>query len=118
MVGGSDLAVAAFPERVAEFGLLDLAGTGSGQFVDEVDQVSFSGARAREQEQDVTYVTERCVIRLIDGELVVTEIAPELDLQKDVLDQAGTALKVSDNLKTMDARLFHADVMQLELTKP
>jgi propionate CoA-transferase len=87
------------------------------KFVDQVDQVSFSGARAREQGQDVTYVTERCVIRLIDGALVVTEIAPGLDVQRDVLDQAATRLKVADSLKVMDAGLFAQGPMQLELAK-
>ncbi len=87
------------------------------KFVDRVDQVSFSGSRAREQKQNVTYVTERCVIRLIDGELVVTEIAPGLDMRKDVLDQAATELKVSSELKIMHSRLFSPEVMQLELPK-
>lgn len=85
------------------------------KFVDDVDQVSFSGERAQEQRQDVTYITERCVIRLQDGRLVVTEIAPGLDLRKDVLDQAKTELLVSDDLKTMDARLFQPEPMRLTL---
>ncbi|WP_102108083.1 acyl CoA:acetate/3-ketoacid CoA transferase [Oceaniglobus roseus] len=85
------------------------------KFVDAVDQVSFSGARAREQGQDVTYVTERCVIRLVDGELVVTEIAPGLDVQRDILDRAATPLRVANDLKTMDARLFDPAPMQLAL---
>lgn len=76
------------------------------KFVDEVDQVSFSGRRALEQDQDITYITERCVLRLINGRLVVTEIAPGLDLQRDVLDQAATELLVSDSLKIMDGSLF------------
>lgn len=85
------------------------------KFVEKVDQISFSGARAREQGQDITYVTERCVIRLIDGDLVVTEIAPGLDLKRDILEQAATSLKVSDSLKVMDACLFCPEAMQLEL---
>ena len=85
------------------------------KFVDKVDQVSFSGERAREQQQDVTYITERCVIRLIEGELVVTEVAPGLDLQRDVLDQAATELKLADNLSQMDSALFLEGLMNLEL---
>jgi acyl CoA:acetate/3-ketoacid CoA transferase len=83
--------------------------------VPKADQVSFSGKRARMQGQDVTYVTERCVIRLMDQGLVVTEIAPGLDLQRDVLDQAATPLAVAADLKVMDARLFHPDLMGLAL---
>ena len=85
------------------------------KFVDEVDHVSFLGARATTQGQDVTYVTERCVVRLIDGKLVVTEIAPGLDVRRDVLDQAATELAVAEDLRVMDDRLFHPEPMQLEL---
>lgn len=76
------------------------------KFVDAVDQVSFSGKRAVAQGQDITYVTERCVIALTAQGLIVTEIAPGVDLQHDVLDQATSHLRVSDTLKTMDAALF------------
>ncbi|QEH96148.1 acyl CoA:acetate/3-ketoacid CoA transferase [Gluconobacter thailandicus] len=85
------------------------------KIVPEVDQVSFSGPRATETGQDVTYVTERCVLKLLNGELTVTEIAPGIDLQKDVLDQASTPLKVSPELKEMDAVLFRDAVMGLRL---
>ncbi|MDA5559034.1 acyl CoA:acetate/3-ketoacid CoA transferase [Shimia sp. MMG029] len=85
------------------------------KFVDEVDQISFSGKKARAQGQDITYVTERCVIRLTDQGLMVTEIAPGIDLQRDVLDQAATPLLVADDLKTMDATLFDPALMGLTL---
>ncbi len=85
------------------------------KFVDKVDQVSFSGARAIEQGQEVTYVTERCVICLRDGRLVVTEIAPGLDLQKDVLEQAATQLHVADNIREMSAELFLPEPMGLRM---
>ena len=85
------------------------------KFVPKVDQVSFSGKRARAQGQDITYVTERCVIRLAQEGLVVTEIAPGLDLQRDILDQAATPLSVSKTLKTMDAALFRPEIMGLAL---
>ena len=85
------------------------------KFVDAVDQVSFSGARALEQGQDVTYVTERCVIRLIEGRLTVTEVAPGLDLKRDVLDRAATELLVADDLREMDGALFHPEPLGLRL---
>ena len=87
------------------------------KFVEEVDQISFSGKRAKEQGQDVTYVTERCVLKLIDGELTVTEIAPGVDLEKDVLAQASTKLAVADNLQLMDQELFMPDPMGLRLDR-
>lgn len=87
------------------------------KFVDAVDQVSFSGARAAAQGQDITYVTERCVIRLIDGRLVVTEVAPGLDVQRDVLDQAATELLVAEDLREMDGALFRPEPINLTLAK-
>lgn len=87
------------------------------KFVDAVDQVSFSGARATAQGQQVTYVTERCVIALREGRLVVTELAPGLDLQRDVLDQAATPLEVATDLRAMDSALFRPDVMNLTLAR-
>lgn len=85
------------------------------KFVPQVAQVSFSGRRARAQGQAATYVTERCVIRLEAEGLVVTEIAPGIDLQRDVLDQAATPLGVADNLVEMDAALFRPEPMGLVL---
>ncbi|WP_420328378.1 acyl CoA:acetate/3-ketoacid CoA transferase [Mameliella sp.] len=87
------------------------------KFVDAVDQVSFSGERAVEQGQDVTFVTERCVIRLIDGRLTVTEIAPGLDVQRDVVDQAATELRVAEDLKVMDDSLFRPEPINLTLAR-
>ncbi len=85
------------------------------KLVDEVEHVSFSGRRGVAQGQDVTYVTERCVMKLTPDGLVVTEIAPGVDLQRDVLGQAGFELGVADNLQTMPEALFHDELMGLEL---
>ena len=85
------------------------------KFVEKVDQVSFSGKRAIAHGQDVTYVTERCVLKLTEHGLMVTEIAPGLDLQMDILDQADVALAVSPDLKTMDQALFLEQPMGLSL---
>ena len=76
------------------------------KIVPKVAQVSFSGRRAVTQGQDITYVTERCVIRLTAQGLVLTEIAPGLEVQRDVLDQAATPLLVAPDLKVMDRALF------------
>ena len=53
------------------------------------------------------YVTERAVFKLIDKKLTLIEIAPGIDLQKDVLDQMGFEPVIADNLKTMDAAIFN-----------
>lgn len=83
------------------------------KIVPAVDQVSFSGKRALAQGQEATYVTERCVIKLTEQGLTVTEIAPGLDLQRDILDQAATTLLVSEDLRTMDEALFKPELFGL-----
>lgn len=85
------------------------------KFVPQVDQVSFSGRQAQAQGQDITYVTERCVIRLLAQGLTVTEIAPGVDLQRDVLDRADTPLHVSPDLREMEVRLFDPKPFGLDL---
>ncbi|MCX7889128.1 MAG: acyl CoA:acetate/3-ketoacid CoA transferase [Rhodobacteraceae bacterium] len=85
------------------------------KFVETVDHVSFSGPRGRAQGQDVTFVTERCVIRLLERGLTVTEIAPGVDLRRDVLDRAATPLHVAGDLKVMEARLFRPEPFGLVL---
>ncbi len=57
------------------------------KFVQQVEQISFSGRAAREKGQEVTFVSERAVFRLDTNGLELIEIAPGIDLQKDVLDQ-------------------------------
>lgn len=76
------------------------------KFVEQVDQISFSGKRALAQGQDITYITERCVIKLTNDGLLVTEIAAGIDINRDILNQAATRLKIADNVKTMDSALF------------
>lgn len=76
------------------------------KLVNEVEHVTFSGRRAIEQGQDITYVTERCVMKLTPKGIVLTEIAPGVDLQMHILDQSEFPLIVADDLKLMDAKLF------------
>ena len=76
------------------------------KFVQSAEHVTFSGVIGRQRGQRVTYVTERCVVELADDGLVVSEIAPGIDLQRDVLDQAEVPLRVSPSLRLMDAALF------------
>nr|WP_314419349.1 acyl CoA:acetate/3-ketoacid CoA transferase [uncultured Erwinia sp.] len=85
------------------------------KLVNDVDHVTFSGRMALERGQDVIYVTERCVMQLTKDGLMVTEIAPGMDLTRDVLEQADFPLRVAQNLKIMDPRMFYDVVMGLEL---
>ncbi|GGF70235.1 acetate CoA-transferase YdiF [Azorhizobium oxalatiphilum] len=83
------------------------------KFVPEVGQVSFSGPLALKRGQRVTFVTDRAVFELEAEGLVLTEIAPGVRLQEDVLDKLGFAVAVSPQLKTMDARIFQPGPMAL-----
>jgi acyl CoA:acetate/3-ketoacid CoA transferase len=85
------------------------------KLVKNVEQISFSGRRGVRQGQDVTYVTERCVMKLTPEGIVVTEIAPGVELAANILDQAEFPLIVSPQLKEMDKRLFEPGVMGLQL---
>lgn len=76
------------------------------KIVEKLDQTSFSGPRAIAEGKEILYVTERCVIKLTPQGLMVTEIAPGIDLKTQVLDQAEVPLLVSSTLKEMDAALF------------
>jgi len=87
------------------------------KLVDEVEHVSFSGRRAREQGQHVTYVTERCVMRLGAEGLEVTEVAPGVELERDVLAASDVPLRVANDLKPMPAALFRDAPMGLEIAE-
>ncbi|KRE53470.1 CoA-transferase [Arthrobacter sp. Soil736] len=76
------------------------------KLVNDVSAVTFSGPRALARGQKVKYITERAVLELTAEGLVVTEIAPGVDLQKDILDRSEFPLLVSEDLRTMDLALF------------
>jgi len=77
------------------------------KLVNAVEHVTFSGPRGVAQGQDITYVTERCVLKLTPEGIALTEIAPGVDLQTHILDQSEFPLIVSPDLKVMDAALFN-----------
>jgi propionate CoA-transferase len=85
------------------------------KLVDAVEQVTFSGRRALEQGQHVTYVTERCVMELRPTGMTVTEIAPGVDLERDVLAQSCFRIQIADNLRTIDRSLFRPAPFGLKL---
>lgn len=99
-------------------GKLVVAGEGKlKKLVNEVEHVTFSGRRGVEQGQDITYVTERCVMKLTPQGIVLTEIAPGVKLQAHILDQAEFPLIVSDKLKQMDSALFAEAPIGLKLPR-
>ena len=76
------------------------------KFVKEVDQVTFSGERARANGQAVHYVTERCVLRLGGDGLELIEIAPGVSLEHDVLARMAFRPQIASTVREMDAAIF------------
>lgn len=91
------------------------------KFVDEVEHRTFSGPEAARRGKEVIYITERCVFRLTGAGLQLTEIAPGVDLQRDILDRMAFAPIIDGEPATMDARIFREEPMGIRpelLEKP
>ena len=84
------------------------------KFVEAVDQRTFNGLYATQRGQPVLYITERCVFRLSAAGLELTEIAPGMDLDKDILAQMAFRPLISSSLQEMDARIFQPGSMNLK----
>ncbi|MBP2114767.1 acyl CoA:acetate/3-ketoacid CoA transferase [Paenibacillus silagei] len=76
------------------------------KFISKVQQITFSGSYAAKVKQPVVYVTERAVFELLNGKMTLTEIAPGIDLQTEILDQMDFKPVISPDLKEMDAAMF------------
>jgi propionate CoA-transferase len=85
----------------------------SQKFVDVVEQRTFSGEYAFKHGQRVLYVTERCVFRLIETGLELIEIAPGIDLERDILGQMGFRPSISPTLTTMNSAIFQSNPLGL-----
>ena len=81
------------------------------KFVPLVEHRTFSGEYAFKRKQTVLYVTERCVFRLIESGLELIEIAPGVDLERDILAQMAFRPAISPDLKSMDPRIFRDEAM-------
>jgi propionate CoA-transferase len=89
-------------------------GVAAPKFLDNVEQRTFSGQYAAAAGQPVLYVTERCVFRLQPDGLELIEIAPGVDLEKDILAHVGFTPIVDAEPKLMDARIFRDEPMGLK----
>ena len=83
------------------------------KFVEEVEHVTFSGDYAVKVGQPVLYITERAVFELRSDGVTLIEIAPGVDLEKDILEQMEFVPNISKNLKLMDERIFREEPMGL-----
>jgi propionate CoA-transferase len=108
--GGLEIRVADGQLRIVEEGRFK-------KFVPRVQQITFSGEVAAERGQRVQFITERAVLVITPEGLVLTEIAPGVDLERDVLAQMGFRPKVAPDLTTMDPRIFRPELMGLKVAR-
>jgi propionate CoA-transferase len=83
------------------------------KFVEAVEHITFSGDYAADIGQPVLYVTERCVLRRTARGMELIEIAPGIDVERDILAHMDFRPIVED-AKLMDVRIFDAAPMGLE----
>lgn len=83
------------------------------KFIDTVEQITFSGAYAIQTGQPVMYITERAVFELRADGVYLTEVAPGIDMQTQIIDLMGFLPKMDGTPKVMDTRIFVDEPMGL-----
>jgi propionate CoA-transferase len=94
-------------------GAIEIRRPGTPKLVQQLEQVSFSAVRALEVDQPVTFVTERAVFQLTPAGVELTELAPGLDLARDILDQMQFKPQVNPDLREIDRRVYRPEPMRL-----
>ena len=83
------------------------------KFVPHVREISFNGRLARERGQQVRFITDRAVFELADDGLLLTEVAPGIDLERDVLSRMGFRPQIAEDVRTTDLRVYSRGAMGL-----
>jgi len=99
--------------RITDGGIEITAEGHSRKFRRHVEQITFSGERAAREGRCVLYVTERCVFRLGEDGLELAEVAPGIDVERDILRNMEFAPIIPAPPKRMDARIFRDEPMDL-----
>jgi propionate CoA-transferase len=86
---------------------------GPKKFVHEVEHRTFSGPYAVKREQPVLYVTERCVFRLTPNGMELTEVAPGIDIERDILAKMDFKPIIRGTPRMMEAAIFGEEPMGL-----
>lgn len=84
------------------------------KFLGAVEQLSYNGDYGFERGQRVLYVTERAVFRRAKDGLELIEIAPGIDLDRDILAHMAFRPTVAADCRAMDARLFKPEPIGLD----
>lgn len=83
------------------------------KFLKKVEQVTFNGKQAFRKGQQVLFCTERAVFRLTENGIELMEIAPGIDLEKDVLSMMEFKPLISPKLKIMEKKIFENGLLNL-----
>jgi len=83
------------------------------KFVKELGHLTFNGEYEAKKNKKVLYLTERAVFELTEKGLMLTEIAPGIDMEKDILAHMEFKPLISDQLKIMDERIFSSESLEL-----
>ena len=102
------------PDITLQDGQLRIAGdSGARKFVAAVEHRTFSAEQARKRGQSVIYITERCVFELGAEGLVLTEVAPGINIEQDILAHMAFKPLIHGQPRLMDARIFNDSPMGL-----
>jgi propionate CoA-transferase len=83
------------------------------KFLKEVELITLNGRDMWRKGKDVLYITERAVFRLREQGPELVEIAPGIDLERDIIGQMEFRPIIADGLREMDSRIFHDEEMGL-----
>ncbi|RZN66416.1 MAG: hypothetical protein EF807_08530 [Candidatus Methanolliviera hydrocarbonicum] len=83
------------------------------KFLGDVEHVTFSADYARKAHHEILYVTERCVFTLDSEGLILKEIAPGIDVDRDILSRMEFKPEIADDIDEMDSRIFREASMEI-----
>jgi propionate CoA-transferase len=104
--------------RVRDKGIEIVRNGETKKFVEKVDQVTVSGEYALKIGQPVTVITERAVFKLTKKGLMLTEVAPNVDLDKHILSQMEFKPIIPKELKEMPQEIFADELLNLKERPP
>ncbi|MDD7363468.1 MAG: CoA-transferase [Peptoniphilus sp.] len=81
------------------------------KFITSLEQMTYNAAYGLSRGQNITFITDRCVMKPSEAGMVITEVAPGVDIHRDILEQMEFEPIVSDDVKTMDPRIFKEGAM-------
>jgi len=76
------------------------------KMVDHVEQISFSGVEAAKSGREIYYVTERCTFKLINGKVTLIDVAPGMNIEKDIIGQMEFKPEIAAEVKVIPSEIY------------